>query len=279
METEERARHIANASIADIKRLEAKYSRYRNDSLISEINRVANNGGSITLDTETCHLLNYAVTCHEQSDGLFDITSGILRKAWHFDRQTLPDKQQLRHLRKKIGWRKLRWNEPVLTFPVKGMELDFGGIVKEYAVDRAAQLCRNAGANHGVINLGGDLKTIGPRTDNQSWRVGIKHPRNGNAMMQTLLLQQGAVASSGDYERCLIVNGQRYSHILNPKTGWPSRHLTAVSVVADFCVVAGSAATIAILKEQDGPAWLENLGLPHLWVDVNGNSGGSLTLR
>ncbi len=87
---------------------------------------------------------------------------------------------------------------------------------------------------------------------------------------------RGALASSGDYERCILVDGIRYGHVLNPKTGWPVRHLAAVSVVGDFCVVAGSASTIAMLKEEDGPAWLENFGLPHLWVDVRGGTGGSL---
>jgi thiamine biosynthesis lipoprotein len=164
----------------------------------------------------------------------------------------------------------------VLEFPMSGMEIDFGGIVKEYAVDRAAALCQGAGVRHGVINLGGDIKVIGPRADGSPWRIGIRHPRHKEAVMRTILLREGALASSGDYERCLIVDGVRYGHILNPKTGWPVRHLAAVSVIADFCVVAGSASTIAMLKEAGGPAWLESLGLPHLWVDVHGESGGSI---
>jgi len=85
------------------------------------------------------------------------------------------------------------------------------------------------------------------------------------------------VASSGDYERCIEVAGVRYGHVLNPKTGWPVRKLAGVTVVGDFCVVAGSASTIAMLKEERGPAWLESLGLPHLWVDVDGKVGGTLT--
>jgi thiamine biosynthesis lipoprotein len=84
------------------------------------------------------------------------------------------------------------------------------------------------------------------------------------------------MASSGDYERCIVIEGVRYGHILNPKTGWPVRHLASVSVVGDLCVVAGSASTIAMLKEEGGPAWLQGLGLAHFWVDVNGETGGSL---
>ena len=93
------------------------------------------------------------------------------------------------------------------------------------------------------------------------------------------LLYEGALASSGDYERCIMVDGVRYGHVLNPKTGWPVRHLAAVSVIGDFCVVAGSASTIAMLKENDGADWLQDLGLPHLWVDVQGVSGGSIGVK
>lgn len=270
------AKRIADLAINDVRRLEERYSRYRADSLLSAINREAAQGGQISLDAETAGLLDYANTCHEQSDGLFDISSGILRRAWRFDKDCLPQQAQIEALLEKVGWHKIHWKAPCLAFPVAGMELDFGGIVKEYAVDRAAALCRNEGAQHGVINLGGDIKLIGPRPDGIAWRVGISHPREKGSVMETLLLEHGAVASSGDYERCIVVEGVRYGHVLNPKTGWPVRHLAAVTVIGDLCVVAGSASTIAMLKEEQGPAWLEAMGLPHLWVDVEGKSGGSL---
>jgi thiamine biosynthesis lipoprotein len=274
--THDKARQAADAAIADVHRLEALYSRYRSDSFLSAINRAAAVGGCITVDNETAGLLNYAAACYEQSDGLFDITSGILRHAWRFDSDDLPDQVQIQELLDKVGWRKLRWEAPVLEFINPGMEIDFGGIVKEYAVDRAAALCWEAGIRHGVVNLGGDIKVIGPRSDGSPWRVGIRHPRQKEAVMQTIFLSEGALASSGDYERCIIVDNVRYGHVLNPKTGWPVRYLAAVSVVGDFCVVAGSASTIAMLKEESGLAWLESLGLPHLWVNVQGETGGSL---
>jgi thiamine biosynthesis lipoprotein len=270
------AKQIAETAIADVRRLEARYSRYRDDSELAAINRVAAAGGRIAVDAETAGLLNYALACYEQSDGLFDISSGLLRLAWRFDRGALPNDAQIQTLLDRVGWDKLRWNPPLLEFPLPGMELDFGGIVKEYAVDRAAALCRAAGVAHGVVNLGGDVKLLGARADGTPWRVGIAHPRRQDATVRTLPLRDGAVASSGDYERCIVVEGVRYGHVLNPKTGWPVRHLAAVSVVGDFCVVAGSASTIAMLKEEQGPAWLEALGLPHLWIGVDGQMGGSL---
>jgi len=275
--TQAEADQAATQVIADVQRLEARYSRYKDDSFLSEINRIAAKGKAITVDEETANLLNYAHTCYQQSDGLFDITSGILRRAWRFDTGELPEQSLIDNLLPYVGWRKVSWQRPELAFSVPGMEIDFGGIVKEYAVDRAASLCYAQGIRHGVINLGGDIKVIGPRADNTPWRVGIRHPRTHNAVVDTICLNAGALASSGDYERCIVINGVRYGHVLNPLTGWPVRHLAAVSVLGDFCVVAGSAATIAMLKEEQGPSWLAELSLPHLWVDVTGQVGGDLS--
>jgi thiamine biosynthesis lipoprotein len=276
---EAQARQAINAAIADVQRLEALYSRYRSTSFLSEINRVAVTGGSISVDDETASLLNYAVACYEQSDGLFDITSGILRHAWKFDQDKLPEQSLIDGLMDKVGWHKVVWKRSMLTFTMPGIEIDLGGIVKEYAVDRAASLCFAQGIKHGVINLGGDIKVIGPRPEGSPWRVDIRHPRSNDTLLDTILLYEGALASSGDYERCILINGVRYGHVLNPKTGWPVRHLAAVSVIGDFCVVAGSASTIAMLKEAQGTGWLLDLGLPHLWVDVQGVSGGSITTK
>ncbi len=274
--THVKAKRAAENVVADVARLETIYSRYRDDSFLSEINRVAAVGGSITVDAETAGLLDYAATCYQQSDGLFDITSGLLRQAWNFKSGKVADETVVNSLLERIGWDKLHWQSPVLEFLVAGMEIDFGGVVKEYAVDRAAALCMEMGIQNGIVNLGGDIKVIGPHADGNPWRVGIRHPRDTGAVLQTIELHAGALASSGDYERCIMLNGVRYGHVLNPRTGWPVRRMASVSVVGDFCVVAGSAATIAMLKEDKGPEWLVELGLPHLWVDVNGEEGGGL---
>ncbi len=274
--TRKKAKQAANILIADVQRLETIYSRFRDDSFLSGINRVAAKGGAITVDKETAGLLDYAATCYRESDGLFDITSGILRRAWNFKSNNLPSEETVQSLLNRVGWDKLRWQSPVLEFPVSGMEIDFGGIVKEYAVDRAAALCWDAGIRHGMVNLGGDIKIIGPHVDGSPWRVGIRHPRCQDGILQTLEMLTGALASSGDYERCIELNGMRYGHVLNPKTGWPVKRMATVSVIGDFCVIAGSASTIGMLKEDKGPDWLGELGLPHLWVSVDGEIGGTL---
>lgn len=270
------AQTVARIAIGDVERLEQRYSRYRPDSFLSEINRAAAAGESISVDAETAGLLNYADTCYEQSDGLFDITSGLLRQAWNFKSGKLPEDHAIKALLGRIGWHMVRWRAPQLQFTVPGMEIDFGGIVKEYAVDRLAALAVSNGIHHGLINLGGDVRVIGPHPDGSAWKVGIQHPRNRDAAIETIAVRRGGIASSGDYERCITLDGVRYGHILNPKTGWPVRHLASVSVVGELCVVAGSASTIAMLKEEQGPAWLADMGLAHLWVDTDGNTGGPL---
>ncbi len=274
--TRARAEHMASRVVAEVNRLESRYSRYQPTSFLSEINRLAASGGRLEVDEETAGLLNYVQTCYQESGGLFDITSGVLREAWRFKEGRLPDAAQIEQLLDRVGWHRLRWTSPVLSFPETGLELDFGGAVKEYAVDRVAAICWEAEIRHGLVNLGGDIKIIGPHPDGSPWGIGIQHPRRSGEFIRTLWLRQGAMASSGDYERCLIVDGKRYGHVLNPTTGWPVGYLASVSVVADFCVVAGSASTIGMLKEKEGPAWLEQLGAPHLWVNIAGEMGGSL---
>ena len=273
-ENEVSAKEVADKVIADVQRIEQRYSRYREDSVLSGINRAAEEGGSIAVDDETMALLNYANTCYKQSSGMFDISSGILRKAWDFKTQKIPKKAEIKQLLKSIGWKKIKLGENEISFSVPGMQLDFGGIGKEYAVDRAAAICWQHGIQHGLVNLGGDIKIIGPHIDGKPWMVGISHPRKANELLTRLSLYSGGVASSGDYQRCIEINGTRYSHVLNPKTGWPVRGLASVTVIAEQCVIAGSACTIAMLMEGRGKQWLKKLGVRHIWVDQKGEIGG-----
>jgi thiamine biosynthesis lipoprotein len=260
----------------EILRLEAKYSRYRDDSLASRINRSAGSGSSVEVDEETAALLDYAAIAHDESDGLFDPTSGILRRAWNFRSGRLPSQDALEELLGAIGWEKLEWERPLLALPLPGMELDFGGFVKEYAADRVAEMCRQLGIRSGLVDLGGDLAVVGPHPDGSPWRVGIRDPHHPERAIAVVALAAGAIATSGDYERCMLVNGRRYGHVLDPRSGWPVEGLTSATVSAPHCLVAGTASTVALLKGEHGAAWLDGLGLPHLRVDREGDASGSL---
>ena len=167
---------LVAAARAEVERLEAKYSRYRPASLLSRINASAGDAGGVEVDEETARLLDYARTCFETSGGLFDPTSGILRRAWDLRSGRVPAQAEIDALLGRTGWRHVRWCAPRVALTLPGMELDFGGFVKEYAADRVAELCRSLGARHGLVDLGGDLSLVGPHPDGSPWRVGIRHP-------------------------------------------------------------------------------------------------------
>lgn len=272
--TPSQAERLFASTRSEITRLEQRYSRFIPGSIVSAINQTASLGGSITLDEETASLLDYADSCFLSSHGLFDITSGALSFLWK-GAQKLPDPAQIEATRQRTGWDKLSWNSPKLSFPLAGMAIDLGGIVKEYAADRVAEILLQEGIDSGLISLGGDIQILGPHPDGTPWPVGIQHPRQPDQMSRFVDIQHGAIATSGDYERSLIIEGVRYGHIINPRTGYPSRKFASVTTIADLCVIAGSLCTIAILLEDDGPAWLQQQGVSYFWEDQEGHTGSS----
>lgn len=258
------AESAAARAIAEVQRIESKYSRYRDTSVVSRINAQAGEA-PIPIDAETQGLLFFADACYRQSDGAFDATSGVLRRAWRFDAGRLPAHAQLAPLVALIGWERVELTSTTVRLPLAGMELDFGGFGKEYAVDRAALVLKEAGVASALVNLAGDLCILGAQPDGSAWRVGIRHPRRESALLATLPVRSGAIATSGDYERFIEVGGVRHCHILDPRTGRSTRGFQSVTVHAASCLVAGSGATIAMLKgEREGLTWLETLGLSHL---------------
>jgi thiamine biosynthesis lipoprotein len=262
--------------LAEVERIEKKYSRYIAESFLSEINRAALTAGSVEVDEETADLLDYAATCHAVSGGLFDITAGLLRRAWNFSSGRLPEPDAVAALVSRIGWDRVGWDRPLLRFTVPDMEIDFGGIGKEYAVDRVANLLLEAGFEHGLIDLGGDMGVLGPRQDGSPWRIGLRHSRRPDEVAAEVCISRGSIATSGDYERCVEVGGRRYSHLLDPRTGWPVTGLASVTVLAGSCMVAGSLATIALLKGEEGIPWLSGLAVPHWWTTTVGRAAGNL---
>ncbi|MBM4385167.1 MAG: FAD:protein FMN transferase [Deltaproteobacteria bacterium] len=276
---DERADAIAAAAQAEVVRLEAKYSRYREDSLASRINRSAGDARGVEVDGETARLLDYAATAWRESEGRFDVTSGILRRAWNFKSGRVPEQREIDALLPLIGWDQVVWHAPRIVLPRAGMEIDFGGYVKEYAADLAAAKCRELGARHGLVDLGGDLAVIGPHPSGVPWRIGVRDPRAPERALAFVALSGGGLATSGDYERCIVANGTRYGHVLDPRTGWPTRGLASVTTAAPACLVAGTLTTSAMLRGERGGAWLDALGASSLWVRDDGQLGGRLAPR
>ena len=258
------------AGVAEVLRLERKYSRFRDDSVTAEINASAGSPVGLRVDEETASLLDYAATAHQNSGGRFDITSGVLREVWDFHSGRIPSRTEVAETLERVGWSRLRWERPRLHLPRGGMQLDFGGYVKEYAADRTAQRCRDLGCRAGLVDLGGDLSVIGPHPDGSPWRIGIRDPRAPESAIAHVDVFAGGVATSGDYERYMIVDGVRYTHVLDPRTGWPVQGLAGVTVLASHCLIAGTATTVAMLHGCKGERWLEGLGLPHVRVRSDG---------
>lgn len=244
-------------------RVEHKYSRYRDDSVVAWIH--GHRGLKCALDAETASLLDFARQCFDISGGLFDITSGILRRAWKFDgSDRVPDAAAVAALLPSIGFDKVEWDSPVVLLP-RGMELDFGGIGKEYAVDRAYDILAAHSNVPFLVNFGGDLRANRSPPD-APWRVGIERPDGEMSAAMLLDLQSGAVATSGDSHRFLLKDSIRYSHILDPLTGWPVAGAPrSVSVAASSCTEAGLLATLAMLQGAGARAFLEEQGARH-WI-------------
>ncbi|HYE41732.1 MAG TPA: FAD:protein FMN transferase, partial [Ramlibacter sp.] len=182
---EDAARALAGRGIDEVRRIEAAYSRYRADSIVSRINAAAGHA-DVATDAETDALLDYAGALHASSGGMFDITSGVLRRAWNFRAQRVPSREELAPLLALTGWDKVVRSPGRVRLALPGMELDFGGFGKEYAADRAAMLLHMAGARHGYVNLGGDLRVVGPQPDGSPWRIAIRHPRDPEAIAASI---------------------------------------------------------------------------------------------
>ncbi|HEY6123312.1 MAG TPA: FAD:protein FMN transferase [Steroidobacteraceae bacterium] len=259
------ARKVTDAVAACAWRIENKFSRYRKDNIVARINASA--GEPVQVDEETANLLDYAELLHRLSDGLFDITSGVLRRAWTFDGgNRTPARFELDALLPLVGWSKLCWKRPVITLR-PGMQIDFGGIGKEYAVDLAAKAAAELSNAAVLVNFGGDLAVTRVRDGGKPWRVGIEGIGSGIQRAARLVdLTAGALATSGDTYRFIESNGQRLSHILDPRDGCPVRDAPrSVTVAAPTCTQAGMLTTLAMLRGPGAEAFLEAEGVRH-WI-------------
>lgn len=280
---QELAQKLTQIAQQETLRIQQKFSRYQKDNLLWKINHA--NGAVINVDSETAHLLDFADQCYQLSDGYFDITSGCLRRAWTFDgSDKLPSEDSVNALLPFVGWHKVSWKKvswkkangqknhgenSSLQMPA-GMEIDFGGIGKEYAVDSVLRLLSAQTNAPILVNFGGDLAVTGARKNGAAWQVGIESLDSNahiNKQAEKILeISAGALATSGDSRRFLIANNQRYGHILNPFTGWPIMDAPrSVTVAGSNCIQAGMLATFALLKGKEAEQFLAEQGVP-FWL-------------
>ena len=268
-EAERAAEKTLDKAIELLADLESRYSRYQPKSLISKINNCAGSGRFTELDTATKALFDLAGQLWRESGGVFDITSGPLRHAWCFQVGAHAAPDRISHLLDSVGYDLIEWRENSCHLSKAGMEVDLGGIAKEFAVDSVADFLRNEGITSGLIELAGDISVIGKQGDGSPWKIGIQDPGSPSSVC-TVNLADAALATSGNYARTVTHNGKRYGHLLDPRSGWPVEGPDSVSVIDTHCLTAGAVATVACLKNQSSALdWLSESDLPWLLCNID----------
>ena len=243
----------------EVARIEAKYTRFGRSGVLALLRRRA--GRRVWLDAETAELIDIAARWHRRSDGLFDITGGALQRLWRFGAaRRPPDAMAVARAVARTGFAQLNWERPRLELPPR-VELDLGGLCKEYAVDRTHDIVVARLDAAALVNLGGDLRITRARRGGP-WRVGLEDGAGARRGGQVVPLESGALATSGSARRHVEQHGVRYGHVLDPRTGWPVRHApAAVSVAAPTCIESGLQAKIALLHGARAADYLAASGL------------------
>ncbi len=255
---EEGAR-IARLAEDEARRIERKFSRYREESVVSAINRNAGRT-PVAVDEETDALVGSALGLVTLTEGRFDPTVGVLRRAWDFRSGRVPSHGEVDALLGLVDASSVSRRDGTVFLRRAGMELDLGGVGKEYAADRVARILRDEGVSSAIVNFAGDVRTVGRRLDRHPWKIGVRDPRAPRQIRFSVRpMADAGVATSGDYERGFVKDGTRYHHILDARTGWPARGVASVTVIAPSADTAGRYASAAfLLGIERGHALLES---------------------
>jgi thiamine biosynthesis lipoprotein len=268
---------------AEIERIEELLSVRRRESKVSEVNRSAGER-PVQVPAELFWLIRESNRISRASDGAFDITVQGLGDLWDFHSPVfrVPDAEAVRDRLNLIDYRKIRLQQEMSTVFLEkpGMQISLGGIAKGYAVDRTVGVLRESGIKGGIVSAGGDLMAFGKREDGGAWKVGVRNPRDPSKNICVIPVSNLAVATSGDYERYRMAGGRRYHHIIDPRTGYPSRGWMSVTVVAEHAMDADALATaVFVLGPQEGRALLEKLpDVEGIFVDTDGKVTATSTL-
>lgn len=267
---------IIDAMIQEMKRIESKFHPYHNGS--SVIFKLNHSSKAMTVDEETAFLISKSLYYSKLTAGAFDPALGRLIKLWGFDspdtEKKLPKPEEIQEALKASGYRNVKVNVKEVLLE-NGVWLDLGGIAKGYAVDQAVRIAKRMDENAtGFVDAGGDIAIIGPKFGQYPWKIGIRDPRGGpQDIVGVVYLSEGAIATSGDYERYFEVEGIRYHHILDPQTGYPARKAISATVIAKKLVDADALATAAFVlgwhKIVEG---FVGIGAQAMIIDAEGNT-------
>lgn len=263
------------AAYEEMQRVENLLSCEKDSSEISAINRSAGIH-PVKVSYETLDMLKRAKAYCKKYEGIFDVTIGPLSNLWGFSEDKeidLPQDKTIKKLIKLINYTDIVINAKDTTAFLmnKGMSIDLGGIAKDYAIDRGSSVLKEMGITNFILNAGGDIYVSGKKDKETLWKVGIKHPRNTNNLIARFDLKDYAVTTSGDYERFKIINGKRYHHILDPKTGYPGSLSESSTILAPTAEEADATATYVFLLGWEKALKDKNINYPVLIVSSDGS--------
>lgn len=274
-ENKDTARRAVQAAYQRLEAVERLMSTYRTDSEISQLNSLSA-GESLQVSLATFFVLQQSLDIARRSGGAFDITCRPLIQLWReaAEQHKLPTEQQIQQTLSRIGWQHLRLDPESKTVSVEidDLQVDLGGIAKGYGLDAAAAAMREAGAVGGLVNVGGDVYAFGKRADGDAWTIGIRNAFQPGLMGQ-LAITNLAVTTSGIQQRFFDIQGQRYSHIIDPRTGRPAEQAPSVTVIAKTGIDADAWATVfSVLTVEEGKKLamqLKDVEVLWVWGDVD----------
>ena len=249
------------AAFEEMKKVDALMSTYKENSEVSILNREGENH----LSAETLQVIREAINFSEITGGAFDITCRPLINLWKKAKkeQVIPSPQKIKEALSLVGYEKIKIlpEGDVVRFEQKGMQIDLGGIAKGYAVDRAIEALRKNGIRRALVNAGGDLYALGSGPGGEKWQVGIQDPRQENKLLGIIKVKDAGVATSGDYRRYFTIEGRRFSHIVDPKTGQTVQDVPmSVTVIAPDATTTDALATgVFVLGPHAGIELIESL--------------------
>ncbi len=262
-ENNAKANLYIDEAVAEISRIEKLISSWDPNSQTSLIN--INAGiNPVQVDKELFDLIERSLQISRLTDGAFDISYASMDRIWKFDgsMKTMPSEERIKSSVEKVGYNKILLDKENVTVFLKnkGMKIGFGAIGKGYAADKAKDLLKSKGVLAGIINASGDMNTWGKQPNGELWKVAIKNPLNKNKVFTMFPVYEKALVTSGNYEKYVTFNGKRYSHIIDPRTGYPSSGIVSVSVLSPSAELADALATsIFVMGKDTGLNFIDQL--------------------
>jgi FAD:protein FMN transferase len=271
---EDQAQKAINASFNELERLAALLNFYSDASELSAINREAG-GKPVRVSKETIDIIKKSIFVSEMTEGVFDITVGPLVKLWDIRNEVIPDKQAIEEKQKIVGYKNIVVDDAASTvfLKKKGTQMDLGGIIKGYAVDKVVDVLHANGIRSAVVAVGGEVRMLGRKPDGSLWTVGIQNPREKgpeDKVIATLDLSDKALSTSGDYIRYFEKDGVRYHHLIDPRTGYPSKQCGSTTIIADNNTTTDGFSKLFILGPDKGLAVAKQVGFDVIYIDCEG---------